>query len=115
MTEIAKLIDPALSPIQAAYVSLAEAIRIVTRELDAAEAEAGSYAADPANYHARHRAAIERCAARLAATVGARTTNRWDGARVRILGITSSSTIGTGGALRNWLAAARRREGARDA
>lgn len=94
---------------EAGIITLAGAIRVVARELNAAEARAGSYATDPANYHTRHRDEMDRLATGLRQSVDARITDRWDGTRVRILGITSSSTTGTAGALHNWLHAARRR------
>lgn len=88
---------------------LSSILATVDARLRAAEAACGSFADDPENFHARHRAAMAGLAEQLAADVGARITERWDGARVRIGGISSSSTSGLGGALRNWIVAARRR------
>lgn len=91
-------------------VTLPEALRIVTAELAVAEAAAGSCADDPLGFHARRREEMERLAARLEEKVAARITDRWDGARVRICGIASTSTTGISGALHNWIAAATKRE-----
>lgn len=72
-----------------------------------AEQAAGTYQDDPTGFHARHRAEMTKLAAMLQAEVGSRINDRWDGAKVRIAGIASSSTTGFAGALRNWLRAAR--------
>lgn len=90
--------------------SLAEAMRIVSDELAAAEAEVGPYADNPRGRHELHRAAMVRLAASLSDKLGARCSDRWDGARVRINGVTSTSTMGLANALRNWLVAATKRE-----
>lgn len=90
---------------------LSDTIAFVEEGLEDAERSAGTYADDPTGYHARHHAAMKALSVNLARQTGATINDRWDGARVRILGITSSSTTGIAGALRNWLAAARRKEG----
>lgn len=57
----------------------------------------------------RHRAVMASAAAYLTAALDARITDRWDGCRVRIAGISATCTAGMAGALSNWLAAAQRR------
>lgn len=89
--------------------SLSEDIEVVERELAAATAGLGTYGDDPRSFHTRHRAAMEGLAAILAEKVGARITSRWDGARVRIGGVSSTSTGGISGALHNWIVAAKKR------
>lgn len=93
-------------------IPLAEAAKIVRTELHAAKAKIGpfSYREIP-SWHDRHRAAMDELSTLLARKVGARITDRWNGARVRINGIVATSTSGVEGALQNWLAAAGKREG----
>lgn len=74
-----------------------------------ADAKAGTYADDPSGYHARLRFELDRIGNLLANEFGARINDRWDGAAIRMAGIRSSSTMGLGDALRNWLTAARKR------
>lgn len=93
-------------------IHIEEAIAFVEAGLADAEREAGSYADDPDNFHARHRIAMEALAHRVIMQFGGRISTRWDGARVRIAGISSTSTGGLGGAFHNWLTAARRKAGA---
>lgn len=93
-------------------MTLADTIRTVEAELRAAEAACGTYASDPHGFHAKHRSAMHSLAVKLAADLNAGVTEKWDGARVRIAGITATSTSGLDGALHNWLTAARKREGA---
>ena len=82
----------------------------VRRLLDGVEAEAGGYDPDdPLGFHTRHRAASAAVAKRLMEDHGARISDRWDGARINLGGITATSTIGVAGALQNWLAAAARK------
>jgi hypothetical protein len=57
----------------------------------------------------RHRAVMTRVAADLTERLGARITDRWDGAKVKIAGVSSTCTGGLGGALSNWVTAARRK------
>ena len=92
-------------------IALAEIIDLVESALDNAERAAGTYAEDPSGFHQRHRTQMEALAKRLTAQFGARCNDRWDGARVRLHGITSTSTTGIAGALRNWLRAAKNRAG----
>lgn len=96
---------------KAAGAALADAIRIVEEELGKAEAEAGRFDdSDWSAWRRKHRAAMDRLTQRLATLVGAKVDDTWDGARVRISGVMSSSTTGLEGALQNWLRAARKRE-----
>lgn len=90
---------------------LAEAYELVTAGLADAERACGTYADDPANWHARHRHEMDVLARRLKTEVGASINDRWDGANVRISGIRSTSTSGLAGALKNWLRAADARLG----
>lgn len=57
----------------------------------------------------RRRAVMTACAQSLTEKFGARINDDWNGCRVRIAGISSTSTTGFEGAVCNWLAAARRR------
>lgn len=91
-------------------IELEQAIDTVEAELEMAERQCGTYADDPNNWHARWRVAMHASAERLTDTLGARIDNKWDGARVRICGITATATTGVAGALRNWLIAARKRD-----
>lgn len=91
---------------------LPSAIRIVR----AALAETGKQRARPPSagggitaWHDRHRKAMAALGQDLARQLDARITERWDGARVRICGISASSTSGLSGALQNWLVAAEKR------
>lgn len=78
--------------------------------LAAAEACIGSYSDDPTGFHARHREVMAGLAAQLCADLGARITDRYDGCRVKLAGITASSTSGIASALRNWIKAAKKME-----
>ena len=89
--------------------NLAAIIETVETGLKSVDAACGTYRDDPSGWHQRHRAALGELAAQLTETVGAKVNDRWDGAKVRIAGISSSSTSGLGGALSNWLAAARKK------
>lgn len=77
--------------------------------LGSAKRRAGKYSDDPRGWHARHHTEMQQLAARLTGELGARITDKWNGARVRIGGVTASSTTGIAGALRNWITAARKR------
>lgn len=93
-------------------MTLDQIIGVVAQQLHYHEQKVGKYADDPATYYQRNRDAMRQLAHYLAGAVNARTTDRWDGARVRIAGITATSTSGVGQALRNWLTAARRKASA---
>lgn len=84
-------------------------ILLVESELQQAEKSAGNWSDDPSSYHRKHRAAMAVVAASLTESVGAKINDRWDGAKVRIAGISASSTSGIRGALQNWLVGARKR------
>lgn len=92
---------------------LSEAIAFVEAELAVVtERAAQRMGDDPANWHARRRVEMTALAARIEVRFHARISDRYDGARVRLLGISSTSTMGLAGALRNWLNAARAKAGA---
>lgn len=93
-------------------VDLKAALATVEAAVKAAEAEQASIGPrvdGDREWWTRHRAAMERCAEDLTASVGARINDRWDGCRVRIAGVSSTCTAGMAGALRNWTVAARRK------
>lgn len=82
----------------------------IEAELDTANAAFDRQKGD--DYGEQFHAAMDRLKAhnrRIAKANGVDATEAWDGARVRHLGISSTSTSGLGGALRNWVKAARRR------
>lgn len=91
---------------------LSATIRTVETALAEVERGLGNYADDPNGYHRRMAAAMKQLARNLGQQVGATVTDRFDGARVRIAGIASTSTSGLNGAFHNWLTAARKRENA---
>lgn len=84
-------------------------ITTVSAKLRTVDAECGSYSDDPSGFHLRKREALVTLCTDLSEEFGATFNDRWDGAKVRIAGIPSSSTSGLGGALSNWLIAARKR------
>ena len=90
-------------------VTLEQALAEVERELEHEAADAGSYADDPANWHRVNRERMAALAERLKTNVAARINNRWDGCKIRIAGVSSSSTGGFPGALANWRIAAKKR------
>lgn len=85
--------------------ALVEIRASVAALLEDAERAAGTYADDPAGFHARHRFEVDRVGQRLRSEFNAAIGDRWDHATVRIAGIRSSSTRGLAGALHNWLRA----------
>ncbi len=89
--------------------SLAEAITLVETGLEDAARAAGTFGDDPGEWHRRHNAEMSALSGRLEASIGARIIDGWSGAVVKIAGISSSSTTGVAGAMRNWLKAARKR------
>jgi hypothetical protein len=93
-------------------MTLVEAITTVRELLVAAEAAAGRYSDDPSTWHRRHKDAMQALARRVEQDFAAKVTDRWDAARVRMMGITSTSTSGIGGAIHNWIAAAEKKAGA---
>lgn len=90
-------------------VTLEQAIAEVEREVAAEAITTGTYADDPANWHRHNREAMAALGKRLESSVGAKVNDRWDGCKVRIAGVSASSTSGISGALRNWLRSARRK------
>lgn len=88
----------------------ADLIAEIEAALEDAERASGTYADDPQGWHARHRVEMANLVIRLE-PLGLRCNDRWDGARVRCAGVTASSTTGIAGALRNWLRAARGKQG----
>ena len=97
-------------------VSTAELTRLIEL-VDAKLAEAAIAAGDRpskvagwSDWHRRHNSALEGVKNSLATDEGARFNGiNSDNCRVRIAGITSTSTGGIAGALRNWIAAAIRK------
>lgn len=92
-----------------AVITLAEAIAAVSSGLEDADRASGTYADDPSGFHRRRNHEMQALADRLANDVNARITGSSSDARVRICGITSTSTCGISGALHNWLRAAEKR------
>lgn len=90
-------------------MSLAAIIAAIEDELAATSKRIGSYSDDPSDWHRKHHSEMDALAERLQADHGATINKRFDGCKVRIEGIASSSTSGIAGALSNWLAAARRK------
>lgn len=90
-------------------LSLAEAIALVEAGLEDAARAAGNFGDDPSEWHRRHRHEILALSCRLEASVGAWIMEGWSASVVKIAGISSSSTTGVAGALRNWMKAARAR------
>lgn len=58
---------------------------------------------------ARFAEASQRLADHLREKHGAKITDKWDAAHMRLAGITSSSTSGLHGAMHNWMTAAKKR------
>lgn len=89
---------------------LPSAVRIVRAGIGEAERASGPYpGSDAFAWQDRRREAMTALGESLARQLDARITVRWDSARVRICGISSSSTCGLAGALQNWLVAAEHR------
>lgn len=84
-------------------------IEHVEQRLTGAELVAGNYRNDPEGWHSKHRLEMQRLAEKLQNFLGAKITERGDLTRVSLGGITASSTGGMASALRNWLAAARKK------
>ena len=85
-------------------------IRIVERELATLARTLGPFDhADISGGHRRRQAETDAMCERIATRTGARITERYDGARVRIDGIAATSTSGAAAALRNWLKKAKER------
>lgn len=85
-------------------------IRAVERELAALDRTLGPFDyADIMGWHRRRAEETTATCERITAATGARFSERWDGARVRLDGIAASSTTGAAAALRNWLKRAKER------
>lgn len=89
--------------------ALKKVLDVVEPRLKAAEAELGPPGGYDPGYWERRRRAMDACAQDLRDQLGARINDKWDGCRVRIAGLHSTSTTGMAGALNNWMTAARRR------
>lgn len=87
---------------------LHDTVRSVAYLLREFDAKVGTYDASP-DWHARHREASKALAVTLKEAHGASIGDRFDGARVTLAGLSSSSTSGIKGAVQNWLNAARAR------
>ena len=88
---------------------LAALADLIEAQLEDACRAAGTYADDPENWHRRHRNEMWLLAQRIETQHDGRLRDQWNGARVRIAGVTASSTSGLAGALRNWVSAARKK------
>lgn len=94
--------------------ALRAALTEVRRALKAAEAKIGplpasTFGSERSAYWERRREVMRQLAADLSADLGARIADDWRGARVRLAGVTATSTAGLAGALRNWCAGAARK------
>lgn len=79
-------------------------IRVVERELAKLERTLGPLDyADISGWHRRRAAETTAMCERISTATRARFHERWDGARVRIAGLSASSTSGAASALRNSL------------
>ncbi len=95
-------------------VVLKDAVRIVRAELAVANDAIGAFpmhgtSEDRARWQTKRREVMTALEHRLADQVLARINQQWSGSRVRIAGISASSTSGFSGALTNWLRAAEKR------
>lgn len=85
-------------------------IRVVERELTTLARTLGPFDySDVSGWHRRRQAETDAMIERLATETGARFSERYDGARVRLDGIAATSTSGAAAALRNWLKKAKER------
>lgn len=83
---------------------LRDMIRVVEHELAELDRALGPLDySDISGWHRRRLAETTAMCERIAKATGARITERWDGARVRIAGMGATSTVGAAAALRNWL------------
>lgn len=92
--------------------NLQRLVELVDAKLKAADLEVGKFEHNDvrSDWHMRHRVAMQRIADELETDEGARFGDQpAHDHSVRLAGIRSSSTSGLSGALRNWLAAARKR------
>lgn len=84
---------------------------IKTVEAALEEAAAAMQGMDPhqPTFWQRHREVMSKCGSDLVVALGAKIDVRFDRTLVKIAGVTSTSTTGLTGALKNWLVAARKR------
>lgn len=80
----------------------------IDRELKAMTAALGP-SDHSSEFWTRQREATARLGEQLKVSIGMRIHDKWDGCRVILAGISSTSTTGLVGALHNWMIAARRR------
>lgn len=93
-------------------VDRAEVIAFLEPAIADAKTRVGPHSWEDKTWHDRVRAADHAIADQLKTKFGARIRNDWNGARVSMAGVSSTSTAGLGGALTNWLSAARRKAAA---
>lgn len=93
-------------------MDVAHALPLVKEQADAIAGITGdlSMSADYQDYRKRHAEAVE-AAIRQLTEAGASIRHDYAGASIRFAGIRSTSTMGVAAALRNWLAAARKKLG----
>jgi hypothetical protein len=75
-------------------LSLAETIALVEAGLEDVDRAVGTYEDDPHGFHARLRGEMTALCGRLESETGARVSERGDTTRVRMSGLTSTSTCG---------------------
>lgn len=88
-----------------------EVIALVEAALKASRDRVGPHDWNDLTWHDRRRAEGQALAERLRTEFGAKVREDWNGARVSLAGVTSSSTSGLECAVGNWIVAARRKEG----
>lgn len=88
----------------------AQLIVLVEAALKASRDRVGPHDWNDTTWHDRRRAEGQALAERLRIEFGAKVREDWNGARVSLAGVASSSTAGLEGAVGNWIAAARRKE-----
>ena len=101
------MIEPAFTVV----VTLAQAISIVEREIASEARETSDYQGDAYGWCRHHMGRMALLADRLVPLAGASIKSNSDAVRIRIAGVTATSTQGFTGALNNWLTAARKRAG----
>ncbi|WP_333896255.1 hypothetical protein [Brevundimonas aurantiaca] len=89
----------------------AELIIQIEAALKAARDRVGPHDWNDKTWHDRRRTEGQALVERLRTEFGANVREDWNGARLSLAGISSSSTSGVEGAVGNWIAAACRKEG----
>ena len=89
----------------------AQLIVLVEAALKAARDRVGPHDWNDKTWHERRRVEGPALVERLRTEFGAKVREDWNGARVSLAGVVSSSTSGVEGAVGNWIVAARRKEG----